>query len=167
MRRRCGACRRSGPWGGARELPFEAVEDQLAADAVAGGDAERAELEDGLRLPPLRQGRGHVASDDEGQLVLRARFMEPVEGIDRVRAPRDVGLRAGDRQALVRGHGRLAHRHAVVDARVADGLLVRRRVHGNQQHAVEAELRPRLLRADHVGDVRRVERPAEQADARH
>ena len=54
-----------------------------------------------------------------------------------------------------------------LDARVVDRLLVRRRVHRHEQHAVEPELRPRLLRADEVADVRRVERPAEQPDPRH
>ena len=34
----------------------------------------------------------------------------------------------------------------------------------HEQHAVEPELDERLLRADQVADVRRVERPAEEAD---
>ena len=119
---------------------------------------------DGGRLAAVIEG---YASDDEGQLILRSRVMEPVEGIDRERAPRDVGLGAGDAEPLVAGHRGLAERHAHVRARVVDRLLVRRRVHRQQQHAVEPELRAGLLRADQVADVRRVERPAEQPDARH
>jgi hypothetical protein len=44
---------------------------------------------------------------------------------------------------------------------------VRRDADRDEQHAVEAELDERLLRAHQMGEMRRVERPAEQADPRH
>ena len=61
----------------------------------------------------------------------------------------------------------LAHRDAVRDARVGIDGLVRRHRDRHQQDAVEPELHERLLRADQMAEVRRVERPAEQADPRH
>ncbi len=45
--------------------------------------------------------------------------------------------------------------------------LVRRHARGDEQHAVEPELDERLLRAHEVRHVRRIERPAEQSEARH
>jgi hypothetical protein len=66
---------------------------------------------------------------------------------------------------LVRRRGQLAHPQAMLDAGVGLDLLVRRLVHRRQQYALEVELHEGLLRADQVPDVRRVEGPAEDADA--
>ena len=55
---------------------------------------------------------------------------------------------------------------AMVHPGVAFGLLVRRLEHRHEDDAVQLELRVRLLRAHEMADVRRVERPAEEADPR-
>ena len=52
----------------------------------------------------------------------------------------------------------------VLDARLVLQLLVRRRVDGEQHHAVEPETHQGLLRAHHVSYVGRVERPAQEPD---
>ena len=79
------------------------------------------------------------------------------------------GTSASTRDTAKRGssrHGAPAELHAVLHAGVALGLLVRRRVDGHEHHAVEPELRQRLLGAHQVAEVRRVEGAAEQADPR-
>ena len=69
-------------------------------------------------------------------------------------------------EARVARHGAPAELDAVLHAGVALGLLVRRRVDRNEDHAVEPELQPRLLGAHEMPEVRRVERAAEEADPR-
>jgi hypothetical protein len=54
---------------------LQASGDVLAADPFALGDGEASEGQDGLGLAPRRQAVGHVASDDEGQIVLRLQLM--------------------------------------------------------------------------------------------
>ena len=54
---------------------LEAPGDVLAADPFALGDGEPSQGQDGLGLAPRRQALGHVASDDEGQIVLRLQLM--------------------------------------------------------------------------------------------
>ncbi|MDX6730502.1 MAG: hypothetical protein QOC54_450, partial [Baekduia sp.] len=49
-------------------------------------------------------------------------------------------------------------------ARIAVGVLVGRLRHRHEQDRVEPELGLRLLRDEQVGDVRWVERPAQDAD---
>ena len=50
------------------------------------------------------------------------------------------------------------------NAGVALDLFVRRLVHRHEDHAIQAELEMRLLSADEVAEVRRVERASEEAD---
>jgi hypothetical protein len=48
----------------------EPAGDVLPTNALSLGDGEPGEREDRLRLAPRREALGHVASDDEGQVVL-------------------------------------------------------------------------------------------------
>ncbi len=82
-------------------------------------------------------------------------------------APAALDLQRRDLEALVAGDREPAQLHSRVGARVGLQLLVRRREHRHQHDAVEAELVERLLRADQVPDVRRIERAAEDADTGH
>ena len=50
---------------------LEAARDVLAADPCALPDGKPSQGQDGLGLAPRREALGHVASDDEGQIVLR------------------------------------------------------------------------------------------------
>ena len=54
-----------------RRARRQALQDVGAADALALGDGEAREGEHGRGLAPLGQAVGHVAADDEGQVVLR------------------------------------------------------------------------------------------------
>src|SRR3954452_18897171 len=49
---------------------IEPPRDVLATNALALGHGEPGEPEDRLGLAPRREALGHVASDDEGQVVL-------------------------------------------------------------------------------------------------
>ena len=72
--------------------PGEALHDVRPADAFALGHPERRERKDGLRLMPGGQGVRHVATHDEGQLVLGPGLMQPSQRIDRVGPRRHVGF---------------------------------------------------------------------------
>ena len=91
--------------------------------------------------------------------------MKPPEGIDREGSTRRVRLQSGNLEAVVARHGAPAELDAVLDTGVALGLLVRRLVDGHEHDTVQLELRERLLGAHQVAEVRRVERPPEEADA--
>ena len=123
-----------------RGARLEALE-HVGADALARRDPDRGESRMARGSRQLGQRGGHVAADDEGQLVLRTSVMEPAEGIDRVRAPRDVHLDARDAEPLVAGHGGRQSATRCSAPGIAVDLLVRRRVDRQQQHAVEPELR--------------------------
>ena len=136
---------RSAPASPARRSVMSA-----APDAFTLGDAERREREHGLRLVPGRQGVGHVASHDERQLVLRVGLMQPLEGIDRVGATRERRPPRGRPRSADRPRRRSGRAPRGAPRRVGLDLLVRRRKTGMKQHAVEPELRARLLRADQM-----------------
>jgi hypothetical protein len=91
--------------------------------------------------------------------------MQAPQGIDRPRRAGTIRVDAGDCKPVVAGDRRLAQRHAVLDPRISLDRLVRRLAYGHEQHALEVELHERLLRADQMADVRRVEGPAQDADA--
>jgi hypothetical protein len=93
--------------------------------------------------------------------------MQPPEGIDRERRAGNVGVRERHVESLVSGHGQAAHLHAVGQAGLHPDRLVRRLVHRHELDTFEPDLGQRLSRAHEVGDVRRVERPAEQPHAGH
>ena len=115
---RCVACRRSGlarRRPGSRTAPRGSRRGRTPSRSATPSSA-RARMASGSRQ--CGQRVGHVASDDEGQVVLRACVMQPLEGIDRERGPGNVGVDPRDAEALVAGHRRLAERHAVLDARV-------------------------------------------------
>ena len=111
---------------------------------------------------------GHVASDDEGQLVLRAQLMEPRRVSTVYERP---GASASTRETprpLVAGHR--APRRAPRGARRPG----RRRPPcaaacptGTSSTRSSPSCAARLLRADQMAEVGRVERPAEQPDARY
>src|SRR5215217_2468273 len=142
----------------------EPLGDVGAADALALGDADPREGENPLRVAPRGQRERHVAAHDERQLVVAAQRTQQVDG---VRRPLAVGVRARDAEAVVVRDRRLAHGDAVLHARIGLDRLVRSDRDGHQQHAVEPELQERLLRADQMSEMRRVERAAEQADLGH
>ena len=144
----------------------ELVEHVVAARGLALGDRELGELEHGGGLAPARQPGRLVGAGDEGQVVLGSSVMERSQRIDRVGPSLPLDLvrrhldprRVADRQP--------AQLEPELGPRVGLQRLVRRRVDRQQQHAVELERDQRLLGAHHVPDVGRVERPAEEADAR-
>jgi hypothetical protein len=84
--------------------------------------------------------------------------------IDRVRRAVSQDLQVGDLKALVTRDGLATQLKPVSGAWIVLELLVRRLAGRHQDHAVEAELKVCLLRADQVAYVRRVEGPAEDAD---
>ena len=82
---------------------------------------------------------GHVAADDEGQLVLRALVMQLPQGIDRVRRARRARARASD---TARRSSSADREPAQLEARAprpgsSGDLLVRRHARRHEQHAVE------------------------------
>ena len=142
---------------GARQR-LERLEDVGLADALATGHAQLGELEHGGRLAPDGQAEGLVGAHDEGQLVAWVSLMQALQGIDREEGPGRSASMRRDLDPRARG-GEPAQLQPVLDARLVLELLVRRRVDGEQQHAVEPEPRQRLLRTHHVSHVRRVEDP--------
>ena len=91
--------------------------------------------------------------------------MKPLEGIDREGSTGRVGLQPGHEKALVARHGAPAELDAMLDTRVSLGLLVRRLVDRHKHDTVQLQLRERLLGAHEMAEMRRVERPSEEADA--
>jgi hypothetical protein len=91
--------------------------------------------------------------------------MQCPEGIGRVGRSTADHLDVGHVEPIVVLHGQPAEVQPGRGAGIARRLLVRRRRDRDQQDAVQAELVERLLRGQEVGEVRRVERPAEDADA--
>ena len=140
----------------------------VAAHVAARRDAELGEGEDGLGLAPLGQRVGHVAADDEGQLVLRALRHGAPAGYRPCTTARRVGVDARHARAARRPPRRAgtARRRCSTPGSSSTSLCGGVPT-GTSTHAVEPELVAGLLRADEVADVRRVERPAEEADARH
>ena len=132
--------------------------------ARALGHREPGEPEHLLGLPPGRQARGHVAADDEGQLVPVAAHAVP-QGIDRVATGPPARSRVARPRAARRRRPPPAQRQPHLGARVVGDLLVRRRGPASARRG-RGRAGQRLLRADQMSDVRRVERPAEDADAR-
>ena len=141
--------------------------DVRAGEILTLGHAEQREVEHGLRLAPRGQRVGHVTADDERQLVSRCIRMQRPQGIDRERRPAAPDVDERDAEPRIGGRDRLAHGHAVRDAGFDLHRLVRRHVRRHEQHAVEPELDQRLLRTHEMPEVRRIEGPAEEADARH
>jgi hypothetical protein len=109
----------------------------------------------------------HVAAHDPGELVFRVLRMQHSEGIDGEGRAGALHLQEGEPQPRVAFDRRPAHGEAVLHPGIRLDLLVRRAVHRHQHHRVEPELVDRLLCAHEVPDVRRVERPAEDAEPRH
>ena len=136
-------------------------------DPLALGDGEPSQGQDRLGLAPRREALGHVASDDEGQIVLRFELMQLPQGIDRVGRAAPIDLQVRDGEALVVRDREPAQLDARLAAGVLARLLVRRHRDRHEHDAVEAELVERLLRHDEVTDVRRIERAAEDADVTH
>jgi hypothetical protein len=75
-------------------------------------------------------------------------------------------LELGYLEALVPSDRLAAELDAVLGPRLILDLLVRRPARGDYQQLVEAELQVGLLRADQVAEVGRVERAAEDSQAR-
>ena len=82
---------------------LQAPGDVLAADALALGDGEPSQRQDGLGLAPRRQALGHVASDDEGQLVLRFAAHAAPSGYRPCTTAPAVDLQRRHAEALVAG----------------------------------------------------------------
>ena len=147
----------------------QALGDLVAADALALGDGERGEL---AAAPRARASVGrlarHVASDDEGQVVLRRVGMDLPEGIHRVRRARPVDLAARDREPL------RPRRPPARTARSAPRRPGRRRPPcaaacgpASAPPGRGASWSSASCAHDEVPDVRRVERPSEDADRGH
>jgi len=106
------------------------------------------------RVEELREDRRHGGS----WLARRA-----VEAL--LEVAHDDAETCGELHARLVAAGReLAQLHATLHARVAVGLLVRRRVDRHEQDPLEIQRHQRLLRADQMTEMRRIERPAEQPD---
>ena len=121
--------------------------------------------------PRIASGSRHAGrlaamspADDEGQLVLRAAVMQLPSGYRPCTTARPLDLE----RARPRGARRPPRRAGTAPA--APPRRGRRRPpcaaagHRHQHDAVEPELVARLLAPDEVAEVRRVERPAEDAD---
>ena len=115
-----------------------------------------------------RQRRGLVAAQDQRELVVRRRLAQRRERVRRVGGAGAVELHARDLQRS--GPPPRPARSARAAASGPGSSSSTRwgaSPDRHQHHPVELQLDPRLLRADEMSQVRRVERPAEDADARH
>ena len=140
-----------------------------ARDVVALGDGQLGEAQD---LPGSRHvGRLSAMSPPTMNVSSSpgSRSCSSAQRIDRVRRPLALELQAARRRAPA--SPATASRHSSsrrLRARVVGDLLVRRR--GRRASAAtrsRSSCDARLLGADEVAEVRRVERPAEDPDARH
>ena len=129
----------------------------------------RRQPEDGLGLPPRRAGCGHVAADDEGQLVLRCARHAVPSGYRpcTTRPPRSISTSRDRDVAAASADGEAAQLEPDCRAGVGLGLLVRRLGDRHQHDAVEPELVAAPPGPHEVAEVRRVERPAEDPDLSH
>jgi hypothetical protein len=91
--------------------------------------------------------------------------MQCAQRIGRVGRAPPLDLEVGHREALVARDRQPAELQPDVGPGVVGDLLVRRRGDRDQQDRVEVELVVGLLRDEQMREVRRVERPAEDADA--
>src|SRR5262249_10563127 len=122
-------------------------------------------VEDLLRLVPRIEGRSLVAPEQQHQLVVgRARVQLP-QRVDHEGRPLAVHLEPRRGKTLVPSHSQLHHLIARLRPGILLDLAVRRHAGRNPQDRVELQLDDRLLRADQMAYVWRIERPAEDANA--
>src|SRR5438046_5861888 len=93
--------------------------------------------------------------------------MQFTQSIDRVGRSATLDLERRKVELVVAADRRPAQRQPGLGAGIIEDLLVRRGVDRHQYHAVEPELRPRLLGADQMPDVRGVEGPPEDPHGGH
>src|ERR1700749_3756656 len=92
--------------------------------------------------------------------------MQLLERIDRMGRPLAPDLQIGHcKPALVALEGQPAQLEPVGGSGLVLNRLVRGYPCGNHHHSIEMQLKVRLLGADEVSKVWRIERPAENADA--
>jgi hypothetical protein len=131
----------------------------------ASGHGYARELPDARRGTPAGQRTGHVGAKDQGELDVRSQGMQFAQRSDRVRRAAAFDLERADAQPRLVRDGQLAHAQPLRRPGVFAGGLVRRRVRRYQRDAVERQLRQRRAREREVPEVRRVEGPAEDAQA--
>jgi hypothetical protein len=139
--------------------------DRVAAPAHALEHGQRRLLEHLLGLVPARQRRRLVAAQDQEQLVLRRLREHLLERVGCVGRALAVDLDARGREALVVRDRELDHLEPRLRAGVVLQVAVRRLADRNEDHRVELQLHQRLLSADQVADVRRVECSSQDAYA--
>ena len=133
-----------------------------AGQPFALGDGERREPQQLLGLAPRGEAVGHVASDDEGQLVTWGRRMQLPSGYRPCttgRRDRPRGRTPSSRSSSAAARRHISRRSCAPGS--ASASLCGGTATGMSSTRVEPELEPRLLRAHQVADVRRVEGPAE------
>src|SRR5882757_9373003 len=92
--------------------------------------------------------------------------MQSIKRIDRVRRPLAANLDVRDLESvLIATDGQATHFEAMGCAGLLVDGLVRRYPCGYEHHSREAELNVRLLGADQMTKMWRIERPAEDSDA--
>ena len=132
-------------------------------------DRDADEAEEALRVVPGRQPGERVGRQDHRQVQLAAGRLGRVEQrrhrVDRPRGPLAVDLDPARPESLFARDRELDHRQPVQRRRHRDAQLVRRLAGRDHEHLVEPELPPGRLGDRDVGDVDRVEGPAEDADA--
>ena len=128
-------------------------------------DRRGRKRQDPLGLVPARQSSRHVATDDQEQLGVWILSVQLLKGIDCVRRSLAPHLEIGHREPRIVLDGDPTQLQPVLRAGLVVDGLVRRDPGGHQHHAVEAQLKVRLLGADEVTKMWRVERPAENAQA--
>ena len=159
-----------GIWKNSRALAAGEAAERLvdlgARGATPLGDGQRGERQDPLRLVPPRQSGRDVTADDQEQLAFGRSRMQLLERIDRVGRP--VSRRSRDRRPSNRSSSAdrdPAQLEPVLGARLVVDGFVRWYPCRDQHHSVELELKVRLLGADEVTKVWRIERSAQDADA--
>ena len=143
-----------------------ALEHVGLAHALATGHAQLGELEHGRRLAPLGQAQGLVGAHDEGQVVAWVSLMQASQVSIVNEGP---GRSASMPETSIRSAPATASRHSSsrcsTPGSSGSGLC------GGAWTGISSTRsspsRGGLLRAHHVSHVRRVERPAEEADPCH
>ena len=151
---------RSRPAGG------RADPDRLALHLARSTTATVASASTCSGSCQLRQRRRLVAAQDQHQLVRRATRSRSTRSVSAVYdGPSRSHLDPRHAKRSSPADGQLAQLQPHLGAGVVRRAPMRRLAHRHQQHAVQLELAQRLLRADQMAHVRRVEGAAEDAYA--
>ncbi len=159
-----------GIWKNSRPLAAPEA-GQRPIDSGAGGPTalrhrERGQREHPFRLTPQRQAGRDVAADDQEQLAIGLGRVQFLKGIDRERRPGPGRSPEPTPRSARRPPppGRHSSSRCSGPGSSSTGLCGRY-PGGDQHHAVESELKVRLLGADQVTKMWRIEGAAEDPDS--